>query len=105
MSAQSMIALQRANAVRVGIAAIRRELGAGAITVEEALADERAQSMTVFDVLRAQHRWGRTRTLGALRSVHVSENRRVRDLTDRQHDVIAAVVSGALTDDELWAAA
>lgn len=82
-----MDALAGANVVRLERAQQRRLLRTGEITLAEALEHPAMQSMTVFNLLICQHRWGRDRAQRLLRSFDrypVSESKRVRELTDRQ---------------------
>jgi hypothetical protein len=86
---QYMQALQTANQRRLGFAALKRELHRREITLAEALDDPRALGkLTIYQVLSAQLRWGRTRTLRFLRHVAIPEMRRIEDLTDRQRTLI-----------------
>lgn len=92
-----MEALRIANRVRIAAAEVRSEILAGTLSVAEALCDERAQAMAVFDLLKAQYRWGEARARGIVRAFHMTEWLKVRDLTDRQRHML----EGAL----LWAKA
>jgi len=86
---QHMDALARANAIRFGIAAVKREVKAGTLTVADALLDERAQPMKLGALLLAQWRWGPDRVRLLCGHMLISEVRRVRDLTTRQRGEIA----------------
>lgn len=91
---QHMIALRRANEVRLGHSALKREVGAGRITVIAALTDSRATgSLTIAELLRAQRRWGRVRARKFLQLLDISENRRVDALTERQRKLVATSLS------------
>jgi hypothetical protein len=46
--------------------------------------------MTVFDLLMAQHRWGRERTRRFLRSIPLGETKTLGSMTDRQRREVAA---------------
>lgn len=92
--AQRMRALSRANAVRIGAAQLRRELGAGTISLADALEDERAQPVEIFALLYAQRRWGPRRVRSLLNRVMIGEHRRVRDLTARQRAVLVERAGG-----------
>lgn len=86
---QHMTALALANAKRLAMAKLKREVAAGDLTVSAALRDPRAEPLPLLDLLCAQHRWGRERALRFLRKLKtadtiVSESRRVGDLTERQ---------------------
>lgn len=87
---QHMSALDRANAVRIAGAELKREVRTGRVTIAAALLDERAGSLPVIDLLVCQHRWGRVRALKLLAAERIPETKRIRDLTDRQRRVIGA---------------
>ncbi len=82
--AQRDAALVRANLARFGHAALKRELKAGRTTFPRALVDVRAETMTVFDLLVAQRRWGRVKALKVLGAVPLREDKRVGTLTEHQ---------------------
>lgn len=93
---QSLRALDRANASRLGAAAIKHAIKAGEMTVEQALTDERAGVITVLDLLRSQPRWGYETAWRLLHAKgaedarnRISETKRVRDLTPRQRALLA----------------
>lgn len=86
---QHMKALAHANEVRFAAARLKRDVKAGRLTIPEALNDPRAQCLEVMDLLISQPRWGRHRVLTVLTPRFISETKRVRDLTDRQRDVLA----------------
>jgi hypothetical protein len=67
---------------------LKAKIREGRTTVVEALDRPEAAGMAVFDLVRAQHRWGRARTLRLLVRVPLSERREVRDLTERQRGVL-----------------
>jgi hypothetical protein len=92
---QCMTALARGNALRLGYAEVRREIRSGVLSAADALDDERAAGLRVYDVVASQHRWGHVRTAWLLADVPVSEKRRVRDLTARQKDVLRSLLLAA----------
>lgn len=85
---QCRASLATANHVRLNGAALRREVRAG-LPLSDALYDPRAGSLTVYALLTARHGWGRARAMRILNAYHVSEGRRVRELTDRQRRALA----------------
>lgn len=88
---QNMAALARANLVRLAAADLKRDIADGRLSVVDALlADDRAQPMKVFDLLRAQVRWGDERTKKLLTQHRLKETKRVRELTERQRLALAA---------------
>jgi len=84
-----MIALERANVIRLGGYAALREVRAGSLAISEALYDERAQSLEIGALLQAQWRWGEQRTRRYLDTHFIHPHRRVRQLTDRQRAALA----------------
>lgn len=94
---QHEIALRKANSVRIGKAALKRELRDGATTIADALDDERAQAAPIHEILTAQRYWGDRRAALALREAGILDhNRRVRDLTARQRREI--IVAAGIRD-------
>lgn len=88
---QHLVALQRANKVRLARAELKRRIGAGEITVGEVVlsAPWEAASMTVADLLMSQKRWGRTRCRKFLSAIPLSETKTVGALTERQRRAVA----------------
>jgi hypothetical protein len=87
-------ALQIANETRSGMSAVRKEVYAGQLSLSQALFDERAQPMEIGTLLRAQWRWGPVKTRKFLHALQVGEHRRVRELTSRQMEFVAARLAG-----------
>jgi len=96
---QHMQALQRANAVRLARAELKRRVAIGEITAADVIlgAPWEAESMTVSDLLTSQRRWGHTRSRKFLQCVPMSENKTVGSMTDRQRLALAQMLgtSGA----------
>jgi hypothetical protein len=96
---QHMQALQRANAVRLARAELKRRVAVGEISAAEVILDTpwQAESMTVSDLLTSQRRWGHTRCRKFLQCVPMSENKTVGSMTDRQRQALAHMLraSGA----------
>lgn len=88
MNDQHLIALEEANRVRFGIAAVKREIADGTLTVGEAVFDPRAQSMRLWTLLACQRLWGPRRVSCFLAFMLIGEDRRVRELTDRQRELV-----------------
>src|SRR5690606_18070376 len=86
---QHMQALAHANRVRLARASLKRAVAAGEVGAAEVvrLGPWEAESMTVGELLRAQRRWGRTRTRKFLNAMTLSENRQLSQLTERQRDL------------------
>lgn len=83
---QHMVALTRANKIRVGRAELKQKISSGERSVAGVIfqAPEEAETMTVFDLLCAQHRWGEIRAQEFLAAARISESKTVGGLTDRQ---------------------
>lgn len=79
-------ALERANAVRMERARIKRLIGSGELDVADVI-DERdphLHTMLVLHLLLAQHRWGVHRAHRLLGRAHVLPHRAVGSLTPRE---------------------
>lgn len=89
---QRHAALARANTIRLARAALKREIQAGEQRVVDVLADcpPEAQSMSLAELIGAQHRWGEARTLRVLRRAELSETKPVGHLTPRQRRALIA---------------
>src|ERR687886_1015332 len=87
---QHLQALQRANAVRLARAELKRRVGEGQVAVAEVIlnAPWEADSMTIADLLTSQRRWGETRCRKFLQCVPMSENKTIGSMTDRQRRAI-----------------
>jgi hypothetical protein len=94
---QHLQALQRANAVRLARAELKRRVALGEITAAEVIesAPWEAESMTVSDLLTCQHRWGHTRCRRVLHAVPMSENKTIGSMTDRQRRALARLLREA----------
>lgn len=81
-----LIALEKAQRVRRARAELKRGVARGERDVTEVLLElpAEAHTMTVADLLGSQRSWGKVRTLKALRSVAVPEDKELRCLTQRQ---------------------
>jgi len=88
---QHLQALQRANAVRLARAELKRRVADGEISASEVILSSpwEAESMAVSDLLTSQHRWGSTRCRKFLQCLQLSENKTVGSLTDRQRRALA----------------
>jgi hypothetical protein len=90
-----MLALERANRVRLARAALKRRIAAGQADAAEVVLScpWEAESMTVSELLMSQKRWGRTRCRKFLSSIGMSENKSVGSLTERQRMTLAALLT------------
>jgi hypothetical protein len=88
---QHMQALQRANAVRLARADLKRRVADGELSAADVVLDSpwEAKSMTISDLLTSQCRWGSTRCRRFLQTVPMSEQKTIGSMTDRQRDALA----------------
>ena len=91
---QHLQALQRANAVRLARAELKRRVALGEICPADVIEDTpwEAESMTVADLVTSQPRWGHTRCRKFLQCVPMSENKTVGSMTDRQRRALAQML-------------
>jgi hypothetical protein len=91
---QHLQALQRANAVRLARAELKRKVADGGVSAAEVILSSpwEAESMTVSDLLTSQRRWGSTRCRKFLQYVTIPENKPIGTLTDRQRHALAQLL-------------
>jgi ribosomal protein S13 len=95
--AQHMQALDHANVVRFAQSEIKQGISAGTMTVVEVLSGmpEGVRSMPLFDLIAAQHRWGRSRTRRLLVHLGLPEWKTVGSLTQRQVGLVTEALEVA----------
>ena len=88
---QHLVALARANSVRLARAALKRSIAGGEVLVADVLLERpwEVESMPVADLLACQRRWGVTRCRRFLAKSRISETRTVGTLTERQCQELA----------------
>lgn len=91
---QHLRALERANAVRLARAELKRRVASGEISAADVILSSpwEADSMTVADLLGSQRRWGQTRCRRFLQAIPISENKTVGTMTDRQRRAVAEML-------------
>lgn len=89
---QYMVAIRKANEVRLGKAAVLRQVKAGEITAMDAIKDERCTNVPIYDVLIAQRQWGRDRTVNFLSKHGIYESKTCGSFTERQLRVLESIV-------------
>ena len=97
---QHMLALARANEVRLARAQLKREVGAGKRGILSVIRDcpWEAESMSVSELLCSQRRWGRARSRKLINSLHINESKRLGTFTQRQRVLLAdALVQRGVT--------
>lgn len=89
-----MLALQRANEVRLARAELKRRVAAGEIAVAQIVLEcpWEAESMAVADLLMSQRRWGQTRCRKFLSQIQMSEKKTLGSMTDRQRHTLALML-------------
>jgi hypothetical protein len=92
---QHLRALQRANAVRLARADLKRRVAEGDVSVADVILSSpwEAESMTVSDLLTSQKRWGSTRCRKFLQCVLIPENKTIGSMTERQRRALAQLLS------------
>jgi hypothetical protein len=92
--AQHMLALQRANAVRVARAELKRDVERGAVSVGEVIlnAPWEAANMTIVELLTSQRQWGMTRSRKLLTGIGIPETKTIASMTERQRSLLATVL-------------
>jgi hypothetical protein len=99
---QHVQALERANSVRCGRAALKRSIAEGRTDVSEVLLAPPSivATMALGDLLMSQKGWGRVRSGRFLRSAGLTEIRTLGNLTQRQRHSLAVLLTGSLTPDQ-----
>ena len=90
---QCMGALAKAEQVRLARSSDKRRVRLGLITVAELLGEPRWASGTVRMLLLAQTGWGDRRVERLLRDVPMSSGRLCGELTQRQRDRVAELIT------------
>jgi hypothetical protein len=88
---QHMQALERANAVRLARADLKRRVAEGELSAAEVVMEVpwESASMTISELLTSQRRWGHTRCRKFLQSIPMSEHKTIGSMTDRQRSAVA----------------
>lgn len=90
---QHMVALRRANEVRLAAVALKREMRGGQLALPAAMEDDRAWPIEIVDLVAAQPGRGPIGAARALRRIGILENVRVETLTARQRGAIVEACS------------
>lgn len=93
---QPLVALERANKIRLARAALKRRVATGELLAAQVVADppECAQRMTIGALLCSQHRWAATRTRTCLAEVGMQETKTLESLTLRQRKALCGLLPG-----------
>jgi len=100
---QHLMALRRANEVRLARAELKRRIGSQELSAASVVlgCPWEADSMEISDILMSQRRWGRARCRRLLLSLGMPENKQLGTLTQRQRFELAAVLSQKVGDEEV----
>ena len=92
---QHLQALEIANRVRLARAELKRRVARDEIKVADVIltCPWEVESMTVFDLLTSQRRWGSTRARKFLSTLPLSETKKIGALTHRQRVTLAALLT------------
>lgn len=98
---QHLMALRRANEVRLARAELKRRICSQGVSVAQVVLEcpWEADSMEISDILMSQRRWGRARCRRLLLSLGMPENKQLGTLTQRQRFELAAVLSRKVGDE------
>jgi len=88
---QRMRALERANAVRLARAELKRRIAEGEASAADVLLNPptEALSWAIGELLMSQRRWGSTKCRKFLSRYHISETKALGGLTERQRRLLA----------------
>jgi hypothetical protein len=88
---QRLRALERANAVRLARAELKRRIADGETSAAEVILEppNEAFSWAIGELLMSQRRWGSTRCRKFLGRHHLTETKTLGALTDRQRRLLA----------------
>lgn len=96
---QRLRALERANAVRLARAELKRRIAEGEAAAAEVILEppEEALSWAIGELLMSQRRWGTTRCRKFLGRHHITETKTLGALTDRQRRLLADELESCAT--------
>jgi hypothetical protein len=96
---QHLCALERANAVRVARAELKRRVARGDVDAVDVVLSPpwEADTMPVGELLMSQRRWGSSRARKILARLSMSETKSVGSMTDRQRLLLASLLAPSET--------
>ncbi len=91
---QHMVALERANEVRLARAALKRSVADGTRTVGQIVLSSpwEAESMPIAELLISQRRWGARRVERFLGDLGITETKTIGSMTDRQRRMLSTML-------------
>jgi len=95
---QRLRALERANAIRLARAGLKRRLAIGEISAAEVILScpAEARSWPIGDLLISQRRWGSTRCRKFLSRSQIVETKPIGALTQRQRHLLASALQTSM---------
>lgn len=92
---QSSDALYRAQFVRCSRANARKMISRGEVSISELVLNppEELTNMPLFELMMAQHQWGRKRVLNFLARNNLSERLGLQTMTTRQRKIFADAIT------------
>jgi hypothetical protein len=99
---QHMVALAEANRIRLARGGIKHQIAHGERTAASVILEPPPETltMTVYDLLCAQHRGGRERARRLLITAGVREGKLLGDLTNRQRRILTDLLAWGTTTDK-----
>lgn len=96
---QRLQALERANAVRLARAELKRRIAEGEASAAEVILEPPAEALSwaIGELLMSQRRWGTTRCRKFVARYHISETKTLGALTDRQRRLLADELEACAT--------
>lgn len=94
-STQSIEALARANKYRLARAELKKEIARGDVPITFVLGNpipDWLEGMQIGELLRAQVRWGKTRSRKLLRQCAISEIKKIGTMTIRQRQLVVRML-------------
>jgi len=91
---QRMVALERANGVRIRRAQLKRDLKAGRVSIQTLLLDPPEYLLTakVFDILLAVPKYGRVKVNKVVTLCRISPSKTIGGLSERQRTELVALL-------------
>src|SRR5947208_16327326 len=98
---QRLLALERANEIRLARAELKRRIAYGAVSAADVIMNPplAAHSWAIGDLLLSQRRWGSTRCRKFLLRNQITETKPVGALTDRQRKLLAGQLNAPVAED------
>ena len=104
---QRLVALGRANEIRLARASLKRQIGLGEVSAAEVILEcpDAALSWPIGELLMSQRRWGNTRCNKFLARNNIVETKPVGTLTDRQRHMLASSLKAPVVGEMALASA